>query len=265
MNILILGNKDLATNYALNMLLPQLREQHQVHLWLSAQVGKQSERPRQLQLLKFFEQDLFNSILSPALAGRSTASFQTFENFTTWLSSEIKQVSQINSAESISAVHELAPDLIISIRFGGILKDEIIQIPKQGVVNLHSGILPKYRGVMATFWAMKNGDSQIGTTLHTIDDGSIDTGEIIKISKHAVVPAKCYLTHVLSLYRQGVVDIIVAVDCLAKGQKLTTLPQESSDSYFTFPTLQDCHDFAAKGFEMVNEQDYLAFMREHYL
>lgn len=48
------------------------------------------------------------------------------------------------------------PDLFISIRFGKIFKDEIIQVPKFGLINLHSTILPDYRGIMGTLHAIKD-------------------------------------------------------------------------------------------------------------
>jgi methionyl-tRNA formyltransferase len=72
----------------------------------------------------------------------------------------IRDVQQINSPEVINGLKELAPALIVSIRFGGILKEKVINIPTKGIINLHSGILPRYKGVMATFWAMKNNDNK---------------------------------------------------------------------------------------------------------
>ena len=46
-----------------------------------------------------------------------------------------------------------------------ILKAAAIQIPRHGVLNLHSGLLPAYKGLMATFWATLNGEEEIGCTL----------------------------------------------------------------------------------------------------
>ena len=191
MRILFLSNKDLASNFALNMLLPEISRNHEVHLWLSAKVGKNSVLPKQLQTLKFFEQDLFNKLLSPLLPNSENRStYKSFDGFSPFLHSEIREVNQINSPEIIGDLTKLSPDLIVSIRYGGILKETVINIPTKGVINLHSGVLPKYKGVMATFWAMKNNDSQVGTTLHTIDDGSIDTGQVFKISKMKVERTK---------------------------------------------------------------------------
>jgi methionyl-tRNA formyltransferase len=152
MRILFLSNKDLASNVALNILLNKVSKNHEVHLWLSAKVGNNSILPKQLKTLKFFEQDLFNKLLSPLMPKlKNRKTYKTFDEFSPLLHSEVREVHKINSPEMINDLNVLSPDLIVSIRFGGILKETVISIPKKGVINLHLGILPKYKGVMATF------------------------------------------------------------------------------------------------------------------
>lgn len=270
MKILFLTNRDLASNYALNLLLPRLVEGHDLHLWLSAKVGNKSSMPKALQQLKFFEQDLFNQLLSPLLPKRATDSkpegkYKGFEGLQSWLNNEIREENQINSQDSLQRLRSLSPDLIVSIRYGGILKETCIGIPSKGVINLHSGILPKYRGVMATFWAMLNGEQEIGTTLHTISDGTIDTGEIIKVSKTPVQPQQSYLSQVLALYKQGAEDISQAILKLNANQDLGAEKQSQSDAYYSFPKLDDLKDFVNKGMKLVDEQAYLSFIKQHYL
>ena len=266
MRILFLSNKDLASNFALNMLLPEISRNHEVHLWLSAKVGKNSALPKQLQTLKFFEQDLFNKLLSPLLPNSENRStYKSFDGFSPFLHSEIREVNQINSPEIIGDLTKLSPDLIVSIRYGGILKETVINIPTKGVINLHSGVLPKYKGVMATFWAMKNNDSQVGTTLHTIDDGSIDTGQVFKISKMKVERTKSYLWHVLELYKQGSLDILEAIETLGNDGVLDSTEQNETNTYFTFPTENECDDFENSGLSIVDEQDYLEFILLNYM
>jgi methionyl-tRNA formyltransferase len=266
MKILFLTNRDLASNYALNWLLPELSNTNEVHLWLSAKVGKTSSPPQSLKSVKFFEQDLFNEVLSPLISASKKANvYKTFDGLRCFLSSDIKEVNQINSPATIDDLHTLLPDLIVSIRYGGILKASAINVPRLGVINLHSGILPVYKGVMATFWALKNNESEIGTTLHMIEDGTIDTGKIVKISKMKVDPHQSYLEHVLALYKQGSVDILDAIERLASDGVLELVKQDESDSYFTFPSEKECIEFTEKGFVFVDQQAYLAFIQNNYL
>ena len=121
---------------------------------------------------------------------------------------------------------DLAPDLFISIRFGKIFKDQIIQIPAKGLINLHSGILPNYRGIMGTLHAINNGDKMIGCTLHTIPNGEIDTGEIIEIAKTAVDRKKSLFWNIMSLYPLGASLIIKAIKTIDNGDQLRSQPQD---------------------------------------
>ena len=69
---------------------------------------------------------------------------------------------------ALQKLRDVRADLLISIRFGMILGTEALGLPPRGVLNLHSGLLPQYRGVLATFRALLNGDAEIGCTLHWI-------------------------------------------------------------------------------------------------
>lgn len=81
-----------------------------------------------------------------------------------------------NSPESIKALSEINPDIIV-ICSSGIISQKIIDIPKIGIISGHPGWLPDYRGWDALRWAiLKNGIK--GVTIHFIDKG-IDTGDII--------------------------------------------------------------------------------------
>ena len=81
-------------------------------------------------------------------------------------------------------ISDTTPELMISIRYGKILRSKALSIPDHGVLNLHSGKLPDYRGVMATFRAMLAQEQELFSTLHWIDDDTIDTGRVISVQGH---------------------------------------------------------------------------------
>ena len=85
----------------------------------------------------------------------------------------------INAPESVEFVRQCKPDLLLSAYFSQLLKREIIHSAPSGVLNIHPGWLPAYRGAMAYFWVLHNHSEHGGVTLHWIDEG-IDTGEIIE-------------------------------------------------------------------------------------
>ena len=265
MKITILANKELASNYAINLLIPHLLD-HDISIFLSSQVGKNNKKPNQLNTLTFFEQDLFNDLLSPLLVNSTveTNQFKSFTQLNAYTCQDIEELNVINTAEGIAKVKVTQPELILCIRYGSILKDEILSIPQFGVLNLHSGLLPNYRGVMATFWAMLNDETSIGTTLHYINDASIDTGEIIATSSFSVEKNRSYLWHVLQLYKGGCELFVAALSTIAAGNTVESARQPKGGHYYTFPTEKDLLAFNQKGFLLVNEKEVTDFLKTHY-
>lgn len=72
----------------------------------------------------------------------------------------------------------LRPDLIISSAFPWIIPDDVIALPSIGAVNMHGGLLPQGRGPNSFGWAFRNGDPEIGFTIHWLNSG-LDTGPIL--------------------------------------------------------------------------------------
>ena len=208
MKITILTNKDLASNIALNYLVSGLAD-HQLTVFLSDKVGGSSNKtPQALIDLKFFEQQLFNQIVFPFVDQQlsrdternfSRAYFLTFDSLAKKIGRPIETLNDINQPEGLKKLQQTDPDLVLSIRFGKILKEKAIAIAKHGVLNLHSGKLPEYQGVMATFWAMYNKENEYGTTLHFIDSSAIDAGPIITHTSHPLDLSRSYLENVLNL------------------------------------------------------------------
>lgn len=87
----------------------------------------------------------------------------------------------INSNDMVNKIYKLAPDIILSVGFGYILEKEVIDIPSQGAINLHTSYLPYNRGSYPNIWSIVE-KTPAGVTLHYIDQG-IDTGNIISKRK----------------------------------------------------------------------------------
>ena len=91
---------------------------------------------------------------------------------------EIKLDKPINSDESIKKIKSFNPDLLVSILGGQIFKKKLINLCENGCINLHTSLLPKYRGMMPTFWVLKNNEKSTGVSVFFVDEG-IDSGPII--------------------------------------------------------------------------------------
>ena len=94
---------------------------------------------------------------------------------------KFKKIVDPNDHRSIAFLSSVKPDLIISIG-SVILRDGFISIPSMGVLNVHKGILPEYRGMGVTEWPLlhskKEDEAELGVTAHLIERG-VDTGPIL--------------------------------------------------------------------------------------
>ena len=166
-------------------------------------------------------------------------------------------MNKINEGDDFERFLSMAPDLVVSIRYGVILRQPVLSVPRCGVINLHSGLLPDYRGVMASFWAMLNGESELGTTLHYIDDDSIDTGRMLACTRLPVQSDKSYLWHVIALYEEGCRSILETVSKIAAGTEPQTTPQEGTGRYYTFPDQKQITEFEQRGLRLFEIDDLL--------
>ena len=80
--------------------------------------------------------------------------------------------------DSSSRASDLSPDLIIVAAYGLIIPEEILTVPKYGVVNIHPSLLPKYRGPSPVATALLNGDLITGVSIMLLDKG-MDSGPIL--------------------------------------------------------------------------------------
>ncbi len=266
MKITLLTNRDLASCIALNNLVPFLCD-HDMTVFLSSNVGNARQLPDELKRLKFFEQELFTELLFPALSlsNRATsAKLLSFDGIAELTNKRIHELNRINAEEDFEIFRRTEPDLVLSIRYGVILQEAVLAVPRFGVLNLHSGLLPAYKGVMATFRAMLNGESEIGTTLHYIDTRHIDTGPVVATTSMPVDKGKSYLWHVLALYQDGCQLMLDAVNAIIESGSVTCARQSSGGNYYSFPTEDELATFACMGYKLVDLEEIVKIANKFY-
>jgi methionyl-tRNA formyltransferase len=78
----------------------------------------------------------------------------------------------------IEQLQQLQPQLVVVAAYGQILPSSILELPRFGCINVHTSLLPRYRGAAPIQWAIINGDSHTGVTIMKMDTG-LDTGDIL--------------------------------------------------------------------------------------
>ena len=80
--------------------------------------------------------------------------------------------------EGVEDLKALNPDIMVTCAYGQILSQEILDIAKYGIINIHASLLPKYRGAAPIQWSIINGDETTGVSIMQTEVG-IDTGDVI--------------------------------------------------------------------------------------
>jgi methionyl-tRNA formyltransferase len=129
-----------------------------------------------------------------------------------------------NSARAISQLKQWSPDLAI-FTGGNILRDEVLKIPRLGVLNSHLALLPEIRGMSSPEWSLLCG-VHLGITIHLMDSG-IDTGPILLRREFAGVDDCDSLTDLRNrMIAEGIELIAEAVAALDRGAVSSVLQTE---------------------------------------
>jgi folate-dependent phosphoribosylglycinamide formyltransferase PurN len=164
------------------------------------------------------------------------------------------KMSDINSQKIIKLLKNLKADLYISVFFNQILEQEIIKIPKKGVINIHPAYLPDYKGVSPVFWALSNGEKEVGVSIHYIDEG-IDTGEIIRRKKIKINNKDNEDSLYSRCVKEGIPLLISSINEISKG-KVKTI-SNSKGRYFSLPTKEAVISFRKRGRRFFRLKDLL--------
>src|SRR5579883_3484412 len=97
----------------------------------------------------------------------------------------VLQPERARKEEFVQELRKLAPDLMVVAAYGQILPQSILDLPRFGCLNVHTSLLPKYRGAAPIQWAILEGEPLTGVTIMKMDAG-LDTGDIITQQKTPV-------------------------------------------------------------------------------
>jgi len=117
-----------------------------------------------------------------------------------------------NNDEVREAFVRIAPDACVVSAYGKILPEWLLSIPRLGCINVHSSLLPKYRGAAPINWAIVNGEARTGVTIMQMDPG-MDTGPMLAARAIDIAP------------EETAVELSVRLSALGAALLSETLPQ----------------------------------------
>lgn len=124
------------------------------------------------------------------------------------------QPTKLRDGTALETIQGLEPELIVVAAYGRILPQEILDYPKLGCINVHSSLLPKYRGSAPIHWAILNGDAESGVTIMNVVL-ELDAGDIISQAVTPIDPDETVETLHDRLADMGaklLVDTVVSIE-----------------------------------------------------
>jgi len=134
------------------------------------------------------------------------------------------------NASPDSLIKGLKPDFIVVVAFGQILPQEILDIPKDGCINLHGSLLPKYRGASPIEESLLNGDAESGVTFIKMDR-KLDNGNILLVQRIEIKPEDNAVTLRAKICIVGAQLLPFLLKDIKEGL-ITPIPQNHSKATF---------------------------------
>jgi methionyl-tRNA formyltransferase len=151
----------------------------------------------------------------------------------------------INNSKSVNIIKSFKPDLLVSILGNQIFKSPILNLAPKGCINLHTALLPKYRGLMPSFWVMKNNEKKTGVSVFFVDKG-IDSGPII-VQQEVEIGSRTQEELINYTKKLGMEAIAKSIKLIQNNAVILIENDASKKTYFTFPSRQDVLEFNKNG------------------
>ncbi len=259
MRIAVCTKNDLFGAIVLNHVLPRLSG-HTLAVFMSVRERVElDDSVPELDLMRMLERQIPLDILFPALDGAPPVAgrFLTPRQAAARAGCGMTLVHDMRPEGGMAAIEAFGADLILSVRFSYLFRRSTIAQAGAGIINVHPGPLPGYRGLYAPFWQMLRGHDTLRCTVHLVDKG-IDTGPVLSIEEVRLVAGRSMVWHATQLYIAGALRAVAYI----QGGLPPATPQDPALAGSNpFPNEAEFAAFHAKGFSLVRGGDYRDLLR----
>lgn len=163
---------------------------------------------------------------------------------------DVIETSSVNDPAYLQRVEQLAPDVIVSVAAPEIFRKPLLSIPRLGCINIHSGRLPAYRGMMPTFWQLLAGEPCATVTVHEMVE-QLDMGRILDTLEF---PLRDHdrLDRVITETKRAGAELMLKVLEQLRNGTATPVDLDLTDAgYHSFPRAVDVRAFRRRGHRML--------------
>ncbi|MBC5744947.1 hypothetical protein FMM74_015535 [Lachnospiraceae bacterium MD308] len=145
---------------------------------------------------------------------------------------------RINSPEIIEIIKDVHADIAVSVNWMTVIKEEVCSCFKYGILNAHCGDLPRYKGNATPNWAILNGENQYAISIHFMEPGSLDSGNIV-LKKYYPIQERTTITEIYANMNEVIPKLFgEALDMIEQsGYAGERQSKNAADSLRCFPRI----------------------------
>jgi folate-dependent phosphoribosylglycinamide formyltransferase PurN len=159
---------------------------------------------------------------------------------------EYRVLTNPNSKQYIEYLKSNNVDLIISFSAPIIFKEKLLKTPKYGCINLHCSLLPKYSGLMPSFWTLYKNEEFTGVSIHYMDS-EIDNGKLLN-QEIVEIPKGISIFDLLSLTKNIGGELMCrTIKEISQGTHEAKPNKQDKKHYYSWPTIKQMNEFIRNG------------------
>ena len=162
----------------------------------------------------------------------------------------ILPTESVNDPAFVERVRELGPDVIVSVAAPEIFKQDILGTARLRCINIHSGRLPQYRGMMPNFWQLLKGESHATITVHEMVE-KLDAGAVLQTREFPLHERDRLDRVIVGTKEEGARLMIETLRSLAAGADKPQPLDMDEAGYFSFPEPDDVRALRKRGHKML--------------
>lgn len=223
----------------------------------SRAMGKRRRRQMIKELTQLYGIVGMSKLLSSLAISKMLGSLPTKKAARHWTLPQLSRAYKIpyhevqnpNDPSFVDSIRRRGPDLLVSVACPHILKSHVLTVAPKGAINIHHAPLPRYKGMMPTFWQMFHGERSVGLTIHYMA-AKIDEGAALLQDEQDIELDESLHDLIRRSKRRGAHCMAKVLRQIRDGEaSVRTL--ESEGSYFTFPSAKEIREFRRRGFRAI--------------
>jgi len=151
----------------------------------------------------------------------------------------------VNALAFLERLRHEGVDVILSVSCPQIFKEDLINLPEKGCLNIHGADLPRYRGLLPSFWMLLHAEPEAAVSVFYVDAG-IDTGRIVGKRRFPIRPDDTLYSFLVRAKREACDLVLEVLEAIEAGTAEAHRP-EGEGSYFGWPGRQDYRRFRQAG------------------